>query len=141
MAIAAMISMIATTIRSSISENPPCAPVTACEVCFDLNIFSTARIPYKKEGRKRCFLPSQGLKRHYCSGGLPEPEHGFRSSPTVPAESTRTTPDSSMQYAAVPVESETGAAVTEKPVSPEPPQAAGMPAVRAAIPLLANVNT
>jgi hypothetical protein len=45
-----------------------------------------------------------------------------------------------MQYAAVPVDNEIGAAVTEKPVSPEAPQAAGIPVVSAAIPLLANVN-
>src|SRR5580692_10774559 len=76
----------------------------------------------------------------YWSGGLPEVEQGFMSSPTVAAESTRTTPVSSMQYAAVPVDNEIGAAVTENPVSPEAPQAAGIPVVRAAIPLFANVN-
>jgi hypothetical protein len=41
----------------------------------------------------------------------------------------------------VPVDNETGAAVTENPVSPEPPQAAGIPAVRAGTPLFKNVNT
>src|SRR5580700_10852225 len=87
------------------------------------------------------FLTTIFSSRHYCNGGLPEAEHGFKISPTVPPESKRMTPVSSMQYAAVPVDSETGAAVTENPVSPEAPQAAGMPAVRPGIPLLAKVNT
>lgn len=42
MAIAAMISMIATTIRSSIRENPPCSPVNGSELCLGLNIFAAA---------------------------------------------------------------------------------------------------
>ena len=37
----------------------------------------------------------------------------------VPAELTRTTPVSSTQYAAVPVEAETGVALIEKPTSPD----------------------
>ena len=85
-------------------------------------------------------LPPSLVSKHYWSGGLPDVEQGFRISPTVAAESTRTTPVSSMQYAAVPVDNEIGAAVTENPVSPEAPQAAGMPVVRAATPLFAKVN-
>jgi len=75
--------------------------------------------------------------RHYCNGGLPEAEHGFIASSTVAAESTRTTPVSSIQYAAVPVFNVTGPALTENPVKPEVAQPAGTPVVSCTTPLFA----
>jgi hypothetical protein len=76
---------------------------------------------------------------HYCNGGKPEPAHG--GAITTPAALTRTTPVSSTQYAVVPVEfNVTGVALTEKPVSPDTPQAAGTPAVKDRVPLGVNVN-
>ncbi len=80
------------------------------------------------------FLP---LKKHYCNGGNFEVAHGAGgpAGPPTAAESTRMTPDSSMQYDAVPVDGLSGPALIEKPVSPEAPQAAGTPAVRANTPL------
>ena len=49
----------------------------------------------------------------------PKSSMGSSTSSAVAAESTRMTPVSSMQYAAVPVFNVTGPALTEKPVSPE----------------------
>jgi hypothetical protein len=45
------------------------------------------------------------------------------------------TPVSSMQYDAVPVDGVSGPVLTEKPVSPETPQATGTPAVNCLTPL------
>jgi hypothetical protein len=76
---------------------------------------------------------------YYCNGGKPEPAHG--GAITTPAAFTRTTPVSSTQYAVVPVEfNVTGVALTENPVSPDTPQAAGTPAVSDRVPLGVNVN-
>src|SRR5579862_5735925 len=59
----------------------------------------------------------------------------------MPAAFTRTSPVSSTQYAVVPVEfNVTGVALTEKPVLPDTPQAAGTPAVKESVPLGVNVK-
>ncbi len=93
--------------------------------------------PKKRREKAYDFLPSISYPRHYCNGGLPEPAHGFIASPAVAAESTRRTPVSSMQYAAVPVVKVTGPALTENPVKPDAPHAAGIPEVNCGVPLFA----
>ena len=73
----------------------------------------------------------------YCNGGKPDVAHGAAgpAPPPAAAELTRITPVSSMQYAAVPVFKVIGPVLTENPVSPEAPQAAGTPAVSCSTPL------
>jgi hypothetical protein len=93
----------------------------------------------QKSRREEAVASSLLGPNYYCNGGKPEPAHG--GAITTPAAFTRTTPVSSTQYAVVPVEfNVTGVALTEKPVSPDTPQAAGTPAVSERVPLGVNVN-
>ena len=134
MAIAAMISMMATTIRSSISEKPALSGFASHPSCVLVsNIFVTVRTTLKKKREEVCdFLPSIAVLKTLLQRRLARVRARVQvTSSAVAAESTRMTPVSSMQYAAVPVDNVTGPALTENPVQPEAGQAAGMPAVKA----------
>ena len=88
-----------------------------------------AHFVVQKNKREEALASSLLVLHHYCNGGKPEPAQG--GAITTPAAFTRTTPVSSTQYAVVPVEfNVTGVALTENPVSPKTPHAAGTPAVK-----------